>query len=421
MPETSLRESSEVSHRQERFAIAWAVTLGVLLATTWPLWTTLRTVPRLAPFEWQAAIPVGIDWVFLPIIGLGLIWSLSTKAFPKVAILIVTLGLVELMSLDQLRWQPWAYHAVLAGVALSLVPRGRAISTLRWVAIAVYAFSAFAKFDAEFAATLGQQMLKVLSAGQADNLSEGARTQLALALPAGELLLAGLLALSVRWQRLAMPVCVAAVLMHLTTLAVLSPWGLKHSWGVLLWNVGFAWQTVVLFWPSEPMAGPSETCSPSLVARAILLAGVVAPLGTPLGIWDQWPGWALYAPGGERAALLVHSVAVEQLPESLRPYAENEENADGPWRRVRLDDWVLAETHAPIYPQNRVVAALAVGLFDRGLSTNRVRVVSESAANRLNRNRTNRTLDSAPKLDRASRFMGSKPTIVWTKAASGRR
>lgn len=420
MPEPTV-ESSEASPRQERFAIAWAVTLGVLLATTWPLWTPLRTVPRLAPFEWQAAIPVGVDWVFLAIIGFGLVCLLSTRAFPMIAILAATLGLAELMSLDQLRWQPWAYHAVLAGITLGLVPRGRAIGTLRWIAIAVYAFSAFAKLDAEFAATLGQQMLQVVTVGRVDNLSEGARTQLALALPAGELLLAGLLALSARWQQLARPVCVAAVLMHLTTLAVLSPCGLNHSWGVLLWNAGFAWQTVVLFWPSEPIAAPSESASPSLVARAVLLVGVVAPLGTPLGIWDQWPGWALYAPGGERAALLVHSVAVEQLPESLRAHAEAEENADGPWRRVRIDDWVLAETHAPIYPQNRVVAALAVGLFDRGLSTNRVRVVSESAANRLDRNRKTRTLDSASNLDRASRLLGSKPAVVWTGDASGGR
>jgi hypothetical protein len=426
--------------RTTLFVAAWAGTLAMLLAATWRLWTSWRGTPRIAPLEVLGAIPPAIDFALLALVVYGLVQTIRTalasglKASPRcqsgveaqhplpthdlhrglavyrVGIVIATLALVGLMLLDQLRWQPWAYHAVLAGVILANATPPQAFRLLRLVAIAVYAYSAIAKLNAEFAATLGQQMLDAIGLGLA-SWSDTTRTALALTLPIVELAIAGLLAASLKWQRLRVFACVAVIAMHGTTIAVLGPWALGHSLGVLLWNVGFAAQTAILFWPQTEETTEPVTRSSRLALAACSLA-VLAPALTPFGLWDQWPGWALYAPRGERATLFVHTASVERLPRSLLHHVE--QSSDGPWRRVRLDKWALAETAAPIYPQNRIVAAMGLGLMERYALTGRVQVVDESAASPFSRTRQLTEHAEKDSIADAARLLGLKPAITWT-------
>jgi hypothetical protein len=325
-------------------------------------------------------------------------------------VVITTVALTGLMLLDQLRWQPWAYHAALAGIILAKSTPSQAIGLLRLVAIAVYAYSAVAKLDAEFAATLGQQMLGAIG-GDVGDFSESTRGVLALVLPGTELAIAALLAASLRWRRLRTPTCLGVIAMHAATIALLGPWALGHSLGVLLWNVGFASQTVALFWPTaQDDAAPIAGASP--VALAACGLAVFAPALTPLGLWDQWPGWALYAPRGERATLFVHTASVDRLPTSLRPHIDAP--GESPWRRVWLDEWTLAETGAPIYPQNRIVAAMALGLIERYPLTGRLRVVDESAAWPLSRQRQLAEHTEKDAIAEAADLLGLRPGITWT-------
>jgi len=386
-----------------RLAVAWAATLATLLAATWRLWTPLRDTPRIAPTGWLGFDPGGGEFVLLGALASGLV-RVAVWRSPRRGSVWATAALAALMALDQLRWQPWAYHALVAGVTLAACDRAAALAGLRAVAIAVYAYSAVAKLDAEFVATLGSGVAETLGA------PASLRPAVALGLPLAELAVAGLLAASLRWRGLAAPACVAAAAMHAATIAVLSPWGLDHSLGVLIWNAGFAWQTVELF---RPARSPADA-TPSRRGRLGRLAcgfAVLAPLGTPVGWWDQWPGWALYAPGGERATLYVHAVAVDRLPEPLRRCID--EATDGPWRRVRLDDWVLADTGAPLYPQNRVVAAIALGLADRFALSGRLLVVAESPANRVTRERATHELTTREALTDAARLGRFEPAVVW--------
>jgi hypothetical protein len=315
------------------------------------------------------------------------------------------------MLLDQLRWQPWAYHAALAGLILANSTPPQAFRLLRLVAIAVYAYSAIAKLDAEFAATLGQQMLSAVGFDLA-SWSDTTRTAVALTIPIVELAIAGLLAASLKWRRLRVFACGAVITMHAATIAALGPWALGHSLGVLLWNVGFAAQTAILFWPQTEETTEPVTRSSRLALAACGLA-VLAPALTPFRLWDQWPGWALYAPRGERATLFIHTASVERLPKSLQPHIEK--SSDGPWRRVRLDQWTLTGTAAPIYPQNRIVAAMALGLMERYPLTGRVRVVDESAASPLSRKRQLTEYTERDSIAQAARLLGLRPRITWTE------
>jgi hypothetical protein len=436
-----MKPSDNTADRTTLLVAAWAGTLAMLLAATWRLWTPWRGTPRIAPPEAIEILPPTIDFALLALVGYGLLRALraafaskflasprrksweGTEYTPhyhdsrrglavyRIGVLIATLALVGLMLLDQLRWQPWAYHAAIAGVILANATTPQAFRLLRLVAIAVYAYSAIAKLNAEFAATLGQQMLGAVGLELA-SWSDTTRTALALTIPIVELAIAGLLAASLKWRRLRVFACGAVIAMHAATIAVLSPWALGHSLGVLLWNVGFAWQTVILFWP-QPRENTEPVTRSSRLALAACGLAVLAPALTPFVLWDQWPGWALYAPRGERATLFIHTASVERLPKSLQPHIEK--SSDGPWRRVRLDKWALAETAAPIYPQNRIVAAMALGLMERYALTGRVRVVDESAASPLSRKRQLTEYTERDSIAQAARLLGLRPRITWTE------
>lgn len=398
------------------FVVAWAATLGVLIGVTWPLWTPLREVPRLAPMVPLGWFSPAIDFVLLAALGFQLVGALWPKVEPaRWSLATAAVALAGLMAFDQLRWQPWAYHALLAAIVLATCSARRATVCLRVIAIAVYAYSAISKFDAEFAATLGSQMLGVLG-GDAVGLGAGLRQRLALALPLGELAVAAALAASTKWARIAWPACVAAVAMHATTVGVLGPWGLGHSLGVLLWNVGFAWQTVVLFRPNRLPRQEETTPSPRHAWLGYAACGLatIAPLATPLGGWDQWPGWALYAPGGERATLYVDRSAVGRLPRGLRPHVEAPADPTDAWHRVRLKEWVLADTRSPLYPQNRVAAALTKALIEKGRFEGGWLLVIESPADRLTRERTSCEVSDRESLDAAASLIGLRPKAVWT-------
>ena len=371
--------------------IAWAATLAGLIAATWRLWMPVRSTPLLPPIEALGATPERLLASALGGLALGLLVAMfGPGRWRGRGIALTLLALAAVMAVDQLRWQPWAWHALLAGAILANAPPREATALLRLVAVAVYAYSGLAKLDAEFAATLGQQFLSTMAL-PLDALSESTRTALALAGPCLELALACLLLIASwrgRWRRGAL---IGVVLFHVGTIVALSPIGLGHSLGVLLWNVGFAAQTALLFRPTAP---PSERPASQWrrVRRIAWLAAglaILAPALTPFGWWDRWPGWALYAPGGERATLLIHDAAVERLPDSLQSHVGA---SDSPWRPVALDAWILQETGAPLYPQNRVFKALTRWLAGRYPLTGRIQVIEQSAADRWTRDRTERTI-----------------------------
>jgi hypothetical protein len=289
------------------------------------------------------------------------------------------------------------------------------------LAVSVYAWSALAKLDVEFADTLGTQMASVLVEPLGIDLAgwpSAMRRAAALALPAGELTLAAALALSMVTPRLAKAGVVLGVLMHAATIVVLGPWGLAHSLGVLVWNAGFAWQTWSLFWPRsgefEPVAIEGVPSITERLVIALVALALVAPIGFYARSWDTWPSWGLYAPRAERAAVLVHESVFDRLPRSLRDVS-TAAPGDGPWRGVRVDRWGLAENLAPLYPQNRVKLALAAALAERFPLGDRVRVVIEGPTKRWDRVRDERVIDGASACRLAASGWGVPAVAVWRR------
>ncbi|MEM6331056.1 MAG: hypothetical protein AAF790_12495 [Planctomycetota bacterium] len=374
----------------------WAAGLATLVVATWRLWTPWRDTPRVPPLAVLGRVPASVDLLLFG--GLLALCVLVVLRPHRRWLLIAAAGcLAGLMSVDQLRWQPWAYQLLVTAAPLATLPNEQRTRWLRVLLVSIYLFAAEAKMDVEFARTIGQQ---IAGAGAAivgidwPALPAALRLAVALTLPIAEAVVGLLLAV----RRVRRAGVVAAGLLHAGVVVAVGPLGLNHQAGVLVWNVVFFAFVALLFTPQE--ASPTSVLAAGgrpgpVSAKLILLVAIAAPLTQPLGWWDRWPAWGLYAPRGERAAVFVHNAAAERLPPGL---PVEPATGDGPWRRVRLDEWQLSQTAAPLYPQNRIALALALELDRRARLGAYVAVDLESAANRWTGERTGTQLVGAKQI-----------------------
>jgi hypothetical protein len=288
---------------------------------------------------------------------------------------------------DQQRLQPWAYQFILLALVLALAePRG-GLALLRLLVVSFYFHSALTKLDYAFLHTLGQQFLNALAGTiglSTEDWSASARLAGAAVFPVGEMLVAvGLLFAPTRTIGLA-----GAIALHVLLLVILGPLGLDHKPGVMVWNVYFIVQDLLLFWPARlPKAAADALEAPAAEASwsacALVVAAILLPFLEPFGWFDLWPSWGLYAASAERVVLEVHRRERDGWPEELRGYLEVSADPRDPWMRVRLDRWSLDMLGAPIYPQSRVQLGLAAGVTGRFGLGHRARVVRFDQAARF--------------------------------------
>ncbi len=369
-----------------------------LVAVTWRLWTPQHVFPQVPFFRALVAAPAWCDWAGASGMVVGLLASLVAPLrgpWAARALVLFAVSTTGMCLLDQERLQPWAYQFVIVAVVLALAEPRAALGLLRLLIVSFYLHSALSKFDYSFLHTLGQQFLAALAGvvgASVDGWSESSRLAAAAMFPLGELLIAAGLCFA-RTRRAAL---VAAIVMHMLLLTILGPWGMNHRPGVLIWNVYFMVQNVLLFWSesTSPAAVPSEvepsgrrTAAP-LFVQSLVLAAVALPLLAPTTWFDVWPAWGLYAPCAERVTLLVHRRGVEQLPAELQSFAEAPQDPRDPWRTLRLDRWSLEALGAPIYPQNRYQLGVAEAVIARYRLGHLARVVRLPLARRISGERS---------------------------------
>ena len=155
------------------------------------------------------------------------------------------------------------------------------------------------------------------------------------------------------------------MLMHASLIAILGPWGLGHSTGVLIWNLLLIAQAYLLMlkpgWedrkPAQQAARESNFIFTCLV-RGIILVALLAPLLERSGYWDHWTSWSLYSPHTSRAEIEIHRSAIDRLKPGLRSFVGGDADADG-WHHLAIAGWSLTSRRVPIYPQARYQLALA--------------------------------------------------------------
>ncbi|TWT35705.1 hypothetical protein KOR34_05990 [Posidoniimonas corsicana] len=402
-------DDAQATLRRQRLVWLWALATPLLIGATWPLWCGRTALPSIPALSLLTPAPMFAEYVLLGAVAWGTLCVVRGKQAAGLAYGCV--GLAGLMLFDQLRWQPWAYHLLVMGSVLLLSPPWLAVALLRVLAVSVYLYSAIAKLDFAFASTLGRQMLEAAAGLVGLEIAGWPRwllLSLALAMPVAEAV-AGLL---LAWRRTRTAGLLLAIFMHLSAFVALGPLGLNHRPGVLLWNLVFPAHLWLLFGPIKSAAGESLPAEPSTavaprwsakVAIAIVGFAVMGPLTRPLGVWDRWPSWGLYAPGGERTEVLVRASVLERLPDTLRADEVDESSGDAGWRRLRLDEWSLDQSLAPLYPQRRTTLAIVRELDRAALLGGALRVELLSAADRFSGERSSESLHGIAEVEEYAR------------------
>jgi len=243
----------------------------------------------------------------------------------------------------------------------------------------------------------------------------------------GELLVAGLL-LCGRTRRVGIWL---AIVMHSLLLLAVGPLGLNHEAGVVVWNVFFVGQHAMFLgvgrrgaevedrYPTEAQGGmtalqPDRSTEGGKAggtrdqriswAGATVLVAILWPGLRSVGMCDNWPAWAVYAPGIEQVRVLIRDDQIERLPESLWQWVEPRRIADG-WSWLRVDRWCIEAVNAPIYPQDRFAVGVVLAISNRYLEPGGLRVIHESSAGRWDGKRDVRELKDLPAIRRlASEF-----------------
>ena len=219
---------------------------GGLLNSTWPPWAIQHPFPAIPAFRFLCSTPQVVDWLCLAALLLSLsAVTLGTARLTSGCSWLAIISGLALLALDQHRFQPWMDQLLLFLAIMLLADRQLMRRLLTWLIISVYFYSAVGKLDYEFLHTVGQQFFQALLSWFSAEAAAGKSLPIFIVglLPLGELVLAAALA-----YRPARRVAgVLACIFHLGLVLVLGPWGLHHSAGVVLWNLQFAVQAILLF------------------------------------------------------------------------------------------------------------------------------------------------------------------------------
>lgn len=367
-----------------------------LLVVTRPLWANPQVFPQVPWFEWGCHVPHWVDAVLLFVVGVSLIVVGCTGAesrWNRPALICSASSLLGLMLLDQHRGQPWAYQLVLTALILTWARYDLAVGLLRLLTVSIYFHSAVSKCDWSFCTGTGRSFLMTLQGlvtGQSPTADAWENSFWPLVFPLSELLLA----VGLMWPASRRYAVWCAAIMHLLLLLILGPWGLKHSHGVLIWNLFFLLQNFALFATvrrdlvnqnAESSIGKTESSCGAWAAMFVAVWAVLWPFAEPWGFCDLWPAWGLYAQHGERLTILVTEPALRRLPalwqETAVRQVENDRET-GRWL-LRPQPVALQRTSAPVYPQNRYLLGVAADLARKSkLPGEQISAIWYSPANR---------------------------------------
>lgn len=355
----------------------------LLVAGSWRLWIPQNAFPRVpllsVALEWSSGTDEIITWICTSLwvlVTALLILPTLPQSYARIAAILYAHLLGVLVVLDQHRLQPWGVHIAVC-LLIATTFEGRQL--LSWILAfsgSLYIYSALSKFDAQFLHTVGQDFLAgalSILPGSYSGLPEKMRPLLAALFPIGELVCgAGLL-----WNRTRKAALAMAIGMHATLIAILGPWGLAHSWGVLLWNVVFIGLNLIVWqqlnytiadgkpfkfrWLVEKTAAVRSRSWQVCVA-ALVIALMIVPLGERLGFVDHWLGWALYAPHSSRASIELLSGSAQHQPAVVQKFARTDSSGISAWDRVAVERWSLEELGVPIVPQQRFYVGVARAL-----------------------------------------------------------
>ncbi len=345
-----------------------------LIFTLWPMWWSVSDFPVVPLFSINVPFANTLAKICLVSVGI-LIWKLTGEFNPakltRAVAVVALLSACGLVVSDQHWLQAWHWLFIL-NLCWWLFLRGvDRLTVMRHTIATVYVCSALSRIISEpgdgIAGVIVGQIASIVGLR---SLVEGSDSLnlFCHVMTVGEFLV-GLLLLLPRFRRVG---CMAAVALHITLLVVLGPWGLNHHAGVLLWNLCFIVLVPVLFWGSDANAHEPDTRQKTRL-RAFIAMVWLFPLSGLLALADNWPSWQLYSSRPESWILYVHEFDRSKISHSLQSYVTDPAPLSD-WCPVKLDRWSLAETHSPMYPEDRFQLAVIDNFLSRQPDTIRFRI-----------------------------------------------
>jgi hypothetical protein len=403
------KEPSEHGIAEQNVCARWVGLIGLaLFGTTWRLWIPQDLYPQIPLISFGRHLPEFVEWAALALVVCGLPGLLirgasSTQRGATQTRVFATLylaGYLLLVTIDQHRLQPWAYH--LALIVVLLAWHARPLLGLRWLLMSIYFFSAAGKLDHTFLHTVGAEFVQVPFDWLGVQPPPVTLQRLAVLLPLGELLIVVVL-LRRRTVKVGRFMAIAA---HVSLLVILGPLGLGHRPGVLLWNVFFIglWGLLpsLTRWDIRERTRPAaQSSTGNRFATVILAAAICLPMLEPMGLWDHWISWGLYSPRNSRTTLSIHQTALDRLVEekleaSCLKFLGAPDNMG--WRPVQIDQWSLEELGVPIYPQDRFQFGVTRDVVSELKLKRGFRIDVYGMANRWTGKRKVRSATSQPEL-----------------------
>ncbi len=420
--------------------IGWSAFGMVLFVWTSPLWLGTTGFPQVPLAAIGHRLPSAMDGVWYAFVLASmisvLVLSLASRwrgnlvsSLARWPLVTFVLTFTPLVVGNLHRLQPWAYLAWLTAVAMLCRPK-LALVLLRVLVISIYFHSALSKLDYAFVSTLGMTFWESIRASVGLDKGGGQLNQLVVfVFPMTELLVAvGLIFRATRRTAFGL-----AVLMHVWLIWLLA-FRLKHEAPVVVWNLYFIWQAVVLF------AGRANTDHATLDSRvaqlrlhandkypmltavykrvglvAILLA-VMLPFLEPIGWFDHWPSWGLYAPRNSRCRLFVRDLAADRLPDEWRLASAPSLDVEQGWNpglEVAISAASLRQAGVPIYPQDRFQLGVAIDIVRRYGLEEEATIILESASDRTTGRRKRQSFRGRTEIESATtRFwLNSMPRV----------
>lgn len=395
--------------RSLQFLILLLIAEMALIAATWPLWFSDAAFPAVALVPGLDSMPSVVS----PLLSTGLllsclyaIGSAARQLFKSQlnahdtphrigphepsagsclivcrAPLIVAIVLAGVLALtNQHRLQPWHWLLLLLLVQFVTLTGVQRTRVQRLTIASIYVFAALSRIGPAIDSGMSPQVLKtLLDLLDLTGMSNIASSPRAIFVGCSAMsCVEGLVGLGLLWSRSRRVAILAAVVIHLLLLLALSPIGLNHNAGVLIWNVFLLLALPLLFWHTVT---PGDAAGANAAGRKLLMAEcglvVLFPLASLFGFADNWPGWQLYSPRPDVVRLYVSNTVAESLPTDCQPFIGTPLPLQD-LRPVRLDWWSLNATGAPLYPEDRFQLAVINKLLPPDVSQG-IRIVVDTA------------------------------------------
>ena len=384
----------------------------VLIVATWRLWFTASDFPAVPFSSFLTETPRGVDRILSSLLVISLLIDAAVMAvqvagrncsqrFVRIGQICdsaFVMSAVLLILLNQHCLQPWMYHFLIMtpllwplpsqpdqdAVSEEVVATSRfSEQTIIWLTASIYVWSAWSKLDASFLQYHGPKFVRAICEviGLSTSFwSEQTWRFAAAMLPVGELLV-GVALLFRKTRTFGL---VASVAMHFLLMIAVGPWGLNHEAGVLIWNVFFIVQNVILLLPGTRQDRTCVQVGSRMRFRApclVVIGAILFPAFRTVGCCDTWPAWAVYASSPARVLVQVHDDSVETLPTPLKKFVEQRTFNDG-WSWLRIDYWSLAATGTPLYPEDRFQLGVARFVLQEVESGDGIRIIHEEESDR---------------------------------------